>query len=32
ARRLYRSAGFVEEGIDEDGEMIADLVLAPADR
>ena len=27
ARRLYRSAGFVEEGLDEDGEMIADLVL-----
>ncbi|TPK93045.1 GNAT family N-acetyltransferase [Mesorhizobium sp. B2-4-12] len=30
ARRLYRAAGFVEEGLDEDGEMIADLVL-PAD-
>ncbi|MER9299781.1 GNAT family N-acetyltransferase [Mesorhizobium sp. M0621] len=28
ARNLYRSAGFVEEGLDEDGEMIADLVLA----
>ena len=27
ARRLYRAAGFVEEGLDEDGEMIADLVL-----
>ncbi|QND61120.1 GNAT family N-acetyltransferase [Mesorhizobium huakuii] len=27
ARQLYRSAGFVEEGLDEDGEMIADLVL-----
>ncbi|PSJ54271.1 GNAT family N-acetyltransferase [Pseudaminobacter soli (ex Li et al. 2025)] len=27
ARHLYRSAGFVEEGLDEDGEMIADLVL-----
>ncbi|WP_256753858.1 GNAT family N-acetyltransferase [Mesorhizobium sp. Mes31] len=30
ARRLYHAAGFVEEGLDEDGEMIADLVL-PAD-
>ncbi|UCI34735.1 GNAT family N-acetyltransferase [Mesorhizobium sp. B4-1-4] len=30
ARRLYRAAGFLEEGLDEDGEMIADLVL-PAD-
>lgn len=28
ARNLYRSAGFVEEGLDEDGEMIADLALA----
>ncbi|MER9138009.1 GNAT family N-acetyltransferase [Mesorhizobium sp. M0830] len=28
ARNLYRSAGFVEEGLDEDGEMIADLVLS----
>ncbi|RWP85629.1 MAG: GNAT family N-acetyltransferase [Mesorhizobium sp.] len=27
ARNLYRSAGFVEEGLDEDGEMIADLAL-----
>lgn len=27
ARQLYRGAGFVEEGLDEDGEMIADLVL-----
>ncbi|MGX7873807.1 GNAT family N-acetyltransferase [Mesorhizobium sp. ORM6] len=27
ARRLYHAAGFVEEGLDEDGEMIADLVL-----
>ncbi|MER8915508.1 GNAT family N-acetyltransferase [Mesorhizobium sp. M0761] len=27
ARRLYRAAGFVEEGPDEDGEMIADLAL-----
>jgi len=27
ARRLYRAAGFVEEGLDEDGEMIADLAL-----
>ena len=27
ARQLYRTAGFVEEGLDEDGEMIADLVL-----
>ncbi|TPN43713.1 GNAT family N-acetyltransferase [Mesorhizobium sp. B1-1-9] len=27
ARRLYRAAGFVEEGLDEDGEMIAELVL-----
>ncbi|WP_032916991.1 GNAT family N-acetyltransferase [Mesorhizobium erdmanii] len=30
ARRLYRAAGFVEEGLDEDGEMIADLVLPAA--
>lgn len=28
ARNLYRTAGFVEEGLDEDGEMIADLALA----
>ncbi|WP_246093762.1 MULTISPECIES: GNAT family N-acetyltransferase [Mesorhizobium] len=28
ARSLYRAAGFVEEGLDEDGEMIADLALA----
>lgn len=27
ARHLYRSAGFVEEGLDEDGEMIAGLAL-----
>lgn len=27
ARHLYRAAGFVEEGLDEDGEMIADLTL-----
>lgn len=27
ARRLYLAAGFVEQGLDEDGEMIADLVL-----
>ena len=27
ARQLYRAAGFVEEGLDEDGEMIADLIL-----
>jgi diamine N-acetyltransferase len=32
ARRLYRAAGFVEEGLDEDGEMIADLALAAGDR
>lgn len=32
ARRLYRSAGFVEEGLDEDGEMIADLLLPAGDR
>ena len=31
ARHLYRAAGFVEEGLDEDGEMIADLAL-PRDR
>ena len=31
ARQLYRGAGFVEEGLDEDGEMIADLAL-PRDR
>ena len=31
ARQLYRTAGFVEEGLDEDGEMIADLAL-PGDR
>ncbi|WP_320410754.1 GNAT family N-acetyltransferase [Mesorhizobium sp. Root695] len=28
ARDLYRSAGFVEEGLDEDGEMIADIAFA----
>jgi diamine N-acetyltransferase len=28
ARYLYRAAGFVEEGLDEDGEMIADFVLS----
>lgn len=28
ARQLYRAAGFVEQGLDEDGEMIADLALA----
>lgn len=27
ARRLYRSAGFIETGLDEDGEMIARLEL-----
>jgi diamine N-acetyltransferase len=27
ARHLYRAAGFVEHGLDEDGEMVADLVL-----
>ena len=32
ARRLYRAAGFVEQGLDEDGEMIADLVLPADDR
>ena len=32
ARKLYRAAGFVEEGLDEDGEMIADLVLPRDDR
>ncbi|TPL86072.1 GNAT family N-acetyltransferase [Mesorhizobium sp. B2-3-12] len=32
ARQLYRGAGFVEEGLDEDGEMIADLILAAAAR
>ena len=26
-RQLYRTAGFLEEWLDEDGEMIADLVL-----
>ncbi|MEP6564344.1 MAG: GNAT family N-acetyltransferase [Mesorhizobium sp.] len=31
ARHLYRAAGFVEEGLDEDGEMIADLAL-PGDQ
>lgn len=30
ARRLYASAGFVEEGIDEDGEIIARLDLGRA--
>lgn len=28
ARHLYHAAGFVEEGLDEDGEMIASLTLA----
>ncbi|WP_421915108.1 GNAT family N-acetyltransferase [Mesorhizobium sp.] len=28
ARHLYRSAGFVEQGLDEDGEMIAMLPVA----
>ncbi|SDA97407.1 GNAT family N-acetyltransferase [Mesorhizobium qingshengii] len=32
ARQLYCAAGFVEEGLDEDGEMIADLVLPANDR
>jgi diamine N-acetyltransferase len=32
ARHLYRAAGFVEEGLDEDGEMIADLVLPVDER
>lgn len=32
ARNLYRAAGFIEEGLDEDGEMIADLALAAVDR
>ncbi|TPL83376.1 GNAT family N-acetyltransferase [Mesorhizobium sp. B2-3-14] len=32
ARQLYRSAGFVEQGLDEDGEMIADLILPTGDR
>ncbi|MER8807048.1 GNAT family N-acetyltransferase [Mesorhizobium australicum] len=32
ARRLYRSAGFVEQGLDEDGEMIADLILPTGHR
>jgi diamine N-acetyltransferase len=32
ARQLYRTAGFVEQGLDEDGEMIADLVLSTDDR
>ena len=27
ARNLYCGAGFVEQGLDEDGEMIADLVM-----
>jgi diamine N-acetyltransferase len=31
ARHLYRATGFVEEGLDEDGEMIADLAL-PGDQ
>ena len=30
ARQLYRAAGFVEEGLDEDGEMIAYLALPRA--
>jgi len=32
ARQLYRAAGFLEEGLDEDGEMVADLVLLRDDR
>jgi len=32
ARQLYRAAGFMEQGLDEDGEMIADLVLPTDDR
>ncbi|MEP9349211.1 GNAT family N-acetyltransferase [Xanthobacter sp. KR7-225] len=32
ARRLYRSAGFVDEGEDEDGEMIARLSVVPRPR
>jgi len=28
ARRLYRAAGFIDEGLDEDGEMIARLRLS----
>lgn len=32
ARQLYRAAGFAEQGLDEDGEMIADLVLPADDR
>lgn len=32
ARQLYRAAGFVEQGLDEDGEMIADLAFAADDR
>lgn len=32
ARRLYRSAGFVDEGTDEDGEMIARLRIASRPR
>ncbi|MBB4141916.1 GNAT family N-acetyltransferase [Rhizobium rhizoryzae] len=30
ARQLYLSAGFVEQGLDEDGEMIAHLALPPS--
>lgn len=30
AKRLYASAGFVEQGLDEDGEMIAALSLKPS--
>ncbi|MBA8879040.1 GNAT family N-acetyltransferase [Phyllobacterium myrsinacearum] len=32
ARHLYHAAGFIEEGLDEDGEMIADLVLPANER
>lgn len=32
ARQLYSAAGFVEQGLDEDGEMIADLAFAADDR
>lgn len=32
ARQLYRSAGFMETGLDEDGEMVARLVLKSGGR
>ena len=32
ARQLYSAAGFVEQRLDEDGEMIADLAFAADDR